>query len=547
MKKLLILGMFVLSFVSCDDFIDLKPENAVTYTNAMETPQELEAILSNAQAIFNGVFTPLSLQEQSGAYCNGAQLGGMQPGPADAMYHKWDNPMMDSGYWGMYYNIIGYSNIIISNTKSTWKEEYQNYFLGQAHFLKAISYWELARRWGEVPIVPDNDYESPAVKKSSNHDVLEKATQEALEAFKYLPKFKNLNFADGKKIDNKQYANKEIASTLLAYIYAWRASTEMNISTNKSKEYWAESEKYASMLIDVKGELYGYAMLEPSIASLTSNTLNSRYGDESILELEYNTIYTKVMHVTDFYIGNKTFAYPYKYNALEGDRVEMSTSCKRIIDLYGKNTNDARKLEWFDISHYDESADIEWPDVALKFERVEAFPGFWIDRVVGGVKDIAINRAYIKKFTKEFIYKPKPNEPKRFYNFDINKVVWRLADLILLRAEVRNFLGNTAGAISDLNMIRNRANAPTYPASYDNEDLQKSIFKERERELIYENHRFWDVMRNKNYYKTELPALFRVITEQEIKDGAMFLPIPRSANEYNKLMTPNKYWYYKKN
>lgn len=50
---------------------------------------------------------------------------------------------------------------------------------------------------------------------------------------------------------------------------------------------------------------------------------------------------------------------------------------------------------------------------------------------------------------------------KYWRNINQNKIWWRLADIILLRAECRARLGGeyVAGAIEDLNTIRRRANA----------------------------------------------------------------------------------------
>ncbi|MBC5621271.1 MULTISPECIES: RagB/SusD family nutrient uptake outer membrane protein [Butyricimonas] len=547
MKKLIILGLCVASFTGCDSFIDLTPENAVTYTNAMETPEEMEAVLSNAQACFQGTFTKLKIQEKAGAYCNGAVAG--FGGPAsyvDAKAHLWDNEMMNTGYWGGHYATIGYANIVEYNVKSNWTEEAKNYFWGQAAFLKGMCYFDLARCWGEAPVVVNNDYEAPQVAKSSNHDLLEEATRNALRAFQYLPRYRDLKYADGTQMDNRQYGNKESAAALLAHLYAWRAAVEEGITPDKSKEYWEASEKYASMLVDANGELAGYVNLASTIENLQKNTLNSRYGEEAILELEFNTKYTQTMPGEDFYVGASAWGYPYKYGSYEGDRIDISVSCKLINDLYGENTADERKVAYFDVEHYDPEATFTWPDEPARIEVYEPFPGWVMTQVVGGLPEVAVNRAYVKKFNKEFIYTDDPNQPEKYVNMDCNKILWRYSDILLLRAEVRNFLGKTDEAIADLNRIRSRAKADAYPAANDAKGLQYAIFQERERELIYENHRFFDIMRNKGYYKTELPANFRILTEQEVKDGALYLPIDRDASEYNKLMMPNKYWYSKK-
>lgn len=549
MKNWIIVILCILGCSGCDDFIDLKPENAVTYTNGMETPKDMEALVSSAQAILQGVFTEIRMQELTGAYCNGARGGGGMgmTTPGEAKAHLWYNSMADNGTWAGHYAAIGYANIIESNIKQEWSEEHRNYFLGQAQFVKAMCYWDLARRWGKVPIVPDNDYEAPMIPVSSNHDVLEAVTRYALKAFEVLPRFKELRFSDGNSMDNKQYGNKEICAALLAHIYAWRASVEEGITSSQAMEYWKESEHFASLLIE--GELSDYAALEGSVTSLMENTLNSRHGLESIMELEFNTKFTKEMPTNDFYVAKKLFGYPQLHGSKEGDVPEMTISCKMVNDLYGEKSSDLRKDAFFVTAHYDASVTYTWPDKPASVQNVEIFPGsgWFVPQIVGGYDQQAPNRAYPKKFNKQFIYSSDPNTPASFQNFDCNKIIWRMADLVLLRAEVRNFLGKTDQAISDLNRIRTRANATLYPAPEDSKGLQYAIFHEREKELIYENHRFFDVMRNKGYYLTELPANIRSLTEQDVKDGALYLPESRDASEFNKLMTPNVYWFRKQN
>ena len=67
------------------------------------------------------------------------------------------------------------------------------------------------------------------------------------------------------------------------------------------------------------------------------------------------------------------------------------------------------------------------------------------------------------------------------------------------------------------------------------------IFRERERELIYEGTRFYDVVRN-GYWKTELPEAFSRLTEDDIKNGALYFPVGSNAFFLNDLMLQNTYW-----
>lgn len=490
------------------------PENALTYENAFDTPEEMEAVVSTLHSYVGGVVGASYPLEEIGLLYNGANkkepAHGSRSVPA-LINHDWLPEMgMNIHHWGAHYNMIGYANIIESNMKDSYPKAQYNFLLGQAEFVKAYAYYDLARSYGWVPIVPDNDYEAPSIPTSSPDLVMKKAEEYAEKAFEHCPRYADLYHTDGTKITNKQYASKEICATLLAYIYAWHASiTEVNISEADRRTYLEKSEKYASMVID--GELQGYAKLEPTIQALKDNTLNSRHGQESIFEIELDPKYIVSMPNIPLYTANYTFGYPYHNDIQDENRAPRYTiSCKRILDLYGGigNTDDRMKLFFPDTEQrYDPSKDAEAMEVDKKMSITKkpwGPPSFGIFVTIyeGGFPEVAPNRAYVHKFHKQFIFSDNPERPASFVNFDTNKIVWRLADLILLRAETRNFLGNTAGAIQDLNTIRKRANAALYPAPSDDvADLQLTIFHERERELIYESHRFWDIRRNKDYYK----------------------------------------------
>ena len=73
-------------------------------------------------------------------------------------------------------------------------------------------------------------------------------------------------------------------------------------------------------------------------------------------------------------------------------------------------------------------------------------------------------------------------------------VFFRLAEMYLNRAEARYHLGNTSGAINDVNVIRRRARIPERVASSGAEVLEW-ILEERRLELAFEGHRKHDVFR----------------------------------------------------
>lgn len=92
----------------------------------------------------------------------------------------------------------------------------------------------------------------------------------------------------------------------------------------------------------------------------------------------------------------------------------------------------------------------------------------------------------------------------------------RLADVILLYAEALNETGNTPGALTQLNKIRNRAGLPNSTAT-SAADVKQAILDERRLELAFEGHRWFDLVRtnsvdsemgvtvNPNYYVFPIP------------------------------------------
>lgn len=78
-----------------------------------------------------------------------------------------------------------------------------------------------------------------------------------------------------------------------------------------------------------------------------------------------------------------------------------------------------------------------------------------------------------------------------------NIVVFRLAEMYLIRAEARAQQGNlsaTSGAVADLNVLRARAKA-SLAAVASQADILLSIERERQYELAFEGHRWYDLVR----------------------------------------------------
>jgi tetratricopeptide (TPR) repeat protein len=100
-----------------------------------------------------------------------------------------------------------------------------------------------------------------------------------------------------------------------------------------------------------------------------------------------------------------------------------------------------------------------------------------------------------------------PNEDQAEVKFPL----YRLADILLLRAEAHNKKSNPAGAITLLNQVRKRANPALVdftPADFASEKaLEDTILFERQLELVLEAKRWFDLVRTNKVIEVMDPIL----------------------------------------
>lgn len=98
------------------------------------------------------------------------------------------------------------------------------------------------------------------------------------------------------------------------------------------------------------------------------------------------------------------------------------------------------------------------------------------------------------------IHWPQTNYPfiNKWRNFEEgsnqNYIFYRLADILLLKAEALNELGQTGDAADLVDQIRERVNLPKTTAA-SQADMRLAIEKERRLELAFEGHRWYDLKR----------------------------------------------------
>jgi uncharacterized protein (UPF0297 family) len=120
-----------------------------------------------------------------------------------------------------------------------------------------------------------------------------------------------------------------------------------------------------------------------------------------------------------------------------------------------------------------------------------------------------------------------------------NYIFIRLADIILLKAEALNELGDVSGAAALVNQIRDRVNLPNTAASSQLE-MKLAIEKERRLELAFEGHRWYDLKRTGRV----IEVINNAVDENgnklySISQNDLLWPIPQSEMDKNPSLTQN--------
>ena len=89
------------------------------------------------------------------------------------------------------------------------------------------------------------------------------------------------------------------------------------------------------------------------------------------------------------------------------------------------------------------------------------------------------------------------------------------------------------------------AGLEAYAGSTEPEALRREIFNERRRELFGEGQYYFDIVRN-GYYREMLRGKFKTLTDEEVRNGALYTWVSSDAFEKNTLMTQNTYWLWQK-
>lgn len=551
MKKIFVI-MLLLPLFSCNDWLNVESEKSVTFLNFFKSEQDLESTLISMFGYEKTICANINLRtfDKTGMLCdNMGSLEGYRNLLPESFFS-----LQNQETWGTHYRVIYLTNMLEENRFrfENISEERADYWIAQANFIKAYMYFDIARNWGDAPLAPGTESVGE-VPKSSVDTILHEAIRCAEKAL-ILPTYDKLTDSHGDAVTSKQYASLGTVHTLLANIYAW-----MGGLYNKD-EYWKKAEEHASLVIDNKVGVYD---LEKTIRNMLDNTLGAgRNSQETIFSIAVNEqdedrYWSKSFELR--YPGLLLVSYPYKGVTVADFETNDYTSPKINISTVKKIYPDEKDIRlkeyWYGLdtlTYMDPYGDMYWDEEL----------GEWVSVPVKA----SCKYAYINKWNKP-INSVNPSifetGEASLLAMDGDRVVWRLADLILLRAECRARL-KMSTAVDDLDRIRERAGLEKYTGSTEPENLRKEIFYERERELFGEGQRYFDIVRNgysQDKYPFKYPDYgygsygegdlisnkYPELKDDDIKNGALYLPVARKSMDNNTVVKQNIYWLWHQN
>lgn len=176
-----------------------------------------------------------------------------------------------STVWTALYNVINRTNNAIAGIPAvndvTFSTADKNQLIGEAYFVRALAYFDLARTWGGVQIV------TTPTRSATDKNGIARSTA----AQTYAQVLSDLNAAEplltSPTTPNPVRANKQTVWALKSRYYLYQQD-------------WANAESFATQVINTTNN---YALLKPYSSWFANNAVGTR---ESVLELSYSTTYT---------------------------------------------------------------------------------------------------------------------------------------------------------------------------------------------------------------------------------------------------------------
>jgi tetratricopeptide (TPR) repeat protein len=479
MKKYIIVLISVISF-SCEDFLDLGPDNQINTQSFYKNQKDFEVALVGVYSTLQGL--------------HGANLHLIAEMATDNAEIQLPNPTSDelqldeinftpsntyiNSYWSSCYSLITKCNTILSRIEGfkDINETVKRSIQGECMFLRAYAYFYLVRMYGEVTVVTE-EFTSP--NQVAAYDMSRKPAADVYRLI--LDDLTNAEslLAPTVPSDRGQVSTGAV-KTLLAKVYLTQ------------KDYAKAAAELEKVMALKKADGSPAYKLEADYGKLFSGGNDD--NDESIFEIEFasGNLGEGNNYAHHFYPLIQQMAV-FRGNLLAGGRCVPTQS---LMNAY--EDGDKRK---------DASVGDQIPLTNGSF-TTSTFCKKFVDYNVAILSDGGVN------FTE-----------------------YRYADILLMYAEALNEL-DKADADTYLNEVRARAGLEGKTRK-NREDFRLIIEQERRIEFAYECHRWFDLIRTgrlKDVMNMHFESKGFVFS---VEDHEWLLPVPQIQRDIDSNLSQN--------
>lgn len=554
---------------ACQDALDTKPLDKFSGDLVWKEASTARAFVNDAYGISGWLI-------QDDEWSDNMVLNPSQGSASNMVQEKITN---ESNFgWGIYEDVRKCNLIIEKVTASDFKESDKQLMLGEAHFLRAVTYFAAARKFGKLMLVdkvltPDDDLELP--RTATIKETYDFILKDLDEAAKRLP----ANVKKGRAGKGAAYALKaEVCLQAAAYLE----------NKNDKTDYYQQGQKASEDLFALN--LYS---IDPAYKEMF-NTYAGGTGSAEIIwasyRLETNTqiMHTWMQNLVPNMGGDKA-----KAGVLEKWPLDKpfegwleKTPSQDVVDAYLVKDTDHKAKIWNETSYFKSfvpgKGSVHQAMYTNRDKRFYAsivcdssmFYTSLITTRIGGNVHYLSNVQQDRHMTKSgYVFRKGIYEDKwLYYNVPTNYhyVILRLGRSYLNYAELllrKNGEASKNKAIEYINKTRTgHGNLPVLENSLSLNEVWKYYKIERRVELMQENDRYWSLLRwGKEEGLAEIPELnatpkaisisedgksFEIITVPVVAGAnarrftakRYLLPVPKRETVENTKLTQNEGW-----
>ena len=486
--KIIVLASAIFACTQCsNDFLDKAPLDTINTSNYPTNAAELVTLVNGAYQplqwpkLYNLRMWTSDIMAGNSIVGAGGGTDGIETQDMSNFVTSTDNQGVLDIWRGPWPGILR-TNIVL-NVAPTLDidENIKNRSMGEAYFLRAHYYFILVRFFGDVPLITnpgssDTDLFPARVSKDL---VYEQIISDLEKAAQLLP---NKSEYSGSDVGR---ANKGAALGELAEVY-------LTLGNN-----W---QKVVDLTTQVEG--LGFALNENYADNFNPNAENSI---ESLFEVQYasNGGYSFWDNENQA-SWTSPFMGPRGANFVGGG-FGWNQPTQEFIDAY--ETNDARK------------------DITVFYDGAPAFDGKTYQ------SSFSTTGYNVRKFLVPL------NVSSSYDNSPLNFPILRFSNILLMKAEALNELGQTSQAEIPLNKVRNRAGLADISTGLSKDQFREKVLHERRIELAFEGQRWFDLIRvlNGQYGLDFLHSIGK--TNATTKH--LLFPIPQIERDRNPKLTQN--------